>query len=105
MLDLAAAGTGQVALVQWLELQHQRELLPPPQSLADDIRRDPKILAHRDGHWVPPVRVITDYLSMHYYKTMNHRHDAVPGASRPAPGRPRVPGCHQMIVCPQVLDW
>src|SRR5918912_73891 len=55
MLDLAAAGTGQVTLVERLELQHQRELLPPPQSLLDDIRRDPQILAHRDGHSVPPA--------------------------------------------------
>src|SRR5205823_10996419 len=74
MLDFAAAGTGQVALVQRLKLQHQRVLFPPRQSLADDIRRDPEILAHRNGHWVPPVHVITDYSSMHYYKTVRSMH-------------------------------
>jgi hypothetical protein len=97
MLDLAAAGAGQVALVQRLELQHQWELLPPAQSLADDIRRDPQILAHRDSHSVP-LHAITNHLSMHYYKTVNHRHYAARGAQRPAPGSPR------LIVCAQVLD-
>ena len=44
IVDLAAAGAGQIAAKQRLKHQHQRVALPPRQLLPDEIRADVKLL-------------------------------------------------------------
>ena len=50
LLDLAAAGAGEIALEQRLELDDQRELLPARHFLAGEVPADAGALTHGDGH-------------------------------------------------------
>ena len=50
MLDLAAAGAGQVAGEQRLDLHDQRVLLAAQQLLAQQVGADAQVLAKGDGH-------------------------------------------------------
>src|SRR5919204_2586050 len=50
VLDLAAARAGEVALVERLELDQQRELLPPAKPLAQEIGRGPNALPEGNRH-------------------------------------------------------
>ena len=50
IVDLAAAGAGQVAAEQRLQHQHQRIALAADQMLLDDIGADTQRLVQRDGH-------------------------------------------------------
>src|SRR5262245_25830468 len=51
IVDLAAAGTGQVAAKQRLEHQHQGEARAAHQSLSDDIGAYGNLLFQRYGHY------------------------------------------------------
>jgi hypothetical protein len=50
VLDLPAAHTGQVAGEQRLQLDDQRELLPPGELLPGQVGADPQVLAQRHSH-------------------------------------------------------
>jgi hypothetical protein len=52
MLDLPAAGAGQVALEQRLELDQERELLAPREPLAGQVGAHADALPERNGHEV-----------------------------------------------------
>ena len=51
IVDLAAAGAGQIAAEQRLQHQHQRIALAAPQLLLDDIAADTDFLEERDCHF------------------------------------------------------
>ena len=63
VLDLAAAGAGQVALEQGLELDQERELVAPVNLLLNQVRRHPGRLAVAAGlrRRVGPLRVVSDH--------------------------------------------
>jgi hypothetical protein len=48
VLDLPAEGAGQVALVERLELDEQRVLVPSPELLPDEVAADANRLPQRD---------------------------------------------------------
>ncbi len=50
VVDLPAAGTGEVATKQRLQHQHERIALAANQMLLHDIGADAQHLVHRDGH-------------------------------------------------------
>ena len=50
IVDLAAAGAGEVAAEQWLQHQHQRVALAPDQMLLDHIGADTQHLIQWNGH-------------------------------------------------------
>src|SRR5436190_2742284 len=50
MLDLAAAGAREVALIQRLELHEEGEFLPPGQALPGEVRRGPEALSQWNCH-------------------------------------------------------
>jgi hypothetical protein len=50
MLDLAAAGAGEIALEERLELDDQGELLATGEALAREVGTDARALAHGNGH-------------------------------------------------------
>ena len=54
IIDLAAAGAGQIAAEQRLQHQHQRITLAPRQMLADDIAADVGLLQQRNAHYGNP---------------------------------------------------
>ena len=49
IVDLAAAGAGEIAAEQRLQHQHERIALPAGEMLADDIAADRQDIAKRDG--------------------------------------------------------
>ena len=54
IIDLAAAGAGQIAAEQRLQHQHQRIALAPHQVLLDDIGADARRLLERNTHCYSP---------------------------------------------------
>jgi hypothetical protein len=50
MLDLPAAGAGQVAGEQRLQLHDERELVLPAEFVLQDVAADAQALAERHGH-------------------------------------------------------
>ena len=50
IIDLAAAGAGEIATEQRLQHQHQRIALAPRQVLAEDVAADAELLQKWDAH-------------------------------------------------------
>src|SRR6185437_3519173 len=83
MLDLAATGAGEVALIQRLELEDERELPTALEALAQHVRRDRHALPQGYCHVTAPPR---------YCLTRSPRDRAL-GAPRGRVGRwPPAPG-------------
>ncbi len=59
MVDLAAAGTGQVALEERLQHQHERVVLVTPEFTVEQVQPDAEFLNQRDAHARAPGREAT----------------------------------------------